>query len=74
MSGSGVCAICGEPPSGQRISVDHDHSCCPGNRTCGCCIRELLCGKCNTLIGMADEDERRLEQAIAYLRRWSTSL
>jgi hypothetical protein len=32
--------------------VDHDHTCCPTReRTCGQCIRGLLCGACNTHLG-----------------------
>jgi hypothetical protein len=58
-----VCALCGEPEtrvaSGkntdgktvQSLSVDHDHSCCSGFRSCGKCIRGLLCTHCNLLVG-----------------------
>jgi hypothetical protein len=27
--------------------VDHDHTCCPGEYTCGKCVRGLLCDDCN---------------------------
>ena len=48
----GHCALCSTTPeeNGKRLSVDHDHSCCPGKMTCGNCIRGLLCYKCNTHI------------------------
>ena len=39
----GVCAICSVPPGPKRLHVDHDHGCCPGHRTCGKCVRDLLC-------------------------------
>ena len=38
------CAVCG---THDDLCVDHDHSCCPGNRTCGKCIRGALCKKHN---------------------------
>jgi DNA-binding CsgD family transcriptional regulator len=45
-----ACAICGKTEadgSGRRLAIDHDHACCPGRRTCGKCIRGLLCTACN---------------------------
>ena len=49
----GVCAYCGtSDPGGQgAFHVDHDHSCCPGKKTCGECINGLLCNACNTGLG-----------------------
>ena len=43
---SGVCAmvLCGRPAK----VIDHDHVCCPGKKTCGKCIRGLLCVTCNS--------------------------
>lgn len=64
-SQSGVCAICGGPPTGNHSQnrpyhVDHDHL--TGK------VRGLLCTNCNILIGQAKESPERLEKAIAYLR------
>jgi hypothetical protein len=59
----GVCAICKQPETtvkfGDKVaalSVDHNHACCPGPRSCGKtgCIRRLLCGLCNHAIGVIE--------------------
>lgn len=67
----GGCAICGSSNPGGRVtrfSVDHDHSCCPGRRSCGSCVRGLLCTPCNQGIGVLGDDPERLEAAARYLR------
>jgi hypothetical protein len=47
----GGCAICGRKDSGNprttALHVDHDHMCCPGQRSCGKCIQGILCHVCN---------------------------
>lgn len=66
----GVCAICRSPDpfgKGRRFHVDHDHSCCPGQKSCGGCIRGLLCGRCNPGLGAFDDDADRLIAAAAYI-------
>lgn len=66
----GVCAICkGINDNGRALSVDHDHKCCPGGKSCGSCIRQLLCLYCNTFIGYAKDDVRRLLAGVAYLEK-----
>lgn len=68
MKQGGGCAICGEQcSSGRRLAVDHDHACCPGERTCGKCIRGLLCGSCNQGIGKLKDSPRLLIAAASYL-------
>ena len=50
----GLCAICGKAETArrhQRLSVDHDHTCCPSGKTCGRCVRGLLCHHCNATLG-----------------------
>lgn len=60
----GLCACCKEVPP---TCVDHDHSCCSGRKTCGKCVRQLLCKKCNTFIGYIESNPGLISQAIAYL-------
>jgi hypothetical protein len=62
------CSICGDPPIARNLSIDHDHSCCPGQRSCGACVRGLLCNPCNVGIGFLREDIENLKRAIAYLQ------
>jgi hypothetical protein len=64
----GVCWICKEPPSRIRLAVDHDHDCCPGGKSCGECVRGLLCTPCNTLLGRVKDGEW-LAEAKRYLDR-----
>lgn len=68
----GVCAICGHKPQKIRLSVDHDHSCCPGkSNSCGKCIRGLLCRNCNfRLLGqICRESTKGTEHALEILRK-----
>lgn len=51
-SQSNKCPLCGrEFGPGQPPQVDHDHKCCPGRKTCGNCIRGVLCRACNVSLG-----------------------
>ena len=61
-----ACGMCHEPfEEGQLIHVDHDHACCPEkNRSCGRCLRGLLCHGCNIALGHV---ERRYALARVYL-------
>lgn len=63
----GGCAICGRPPRNGRHHVDHDHACCPGKRTCGKCIRGLVCFTCNIRIGLIESNSERAQRIRAYL-------
>ncbi len=57
------CAICGGKRNGPgtRLHIDHCHD--TGR------IRGLLCTKCNTAVGLLDNDPERAELVAAYLRK-----
>ena len=47
MSGS-VC--------GGALCVDHDHKCCPGKKSCGKCVRGILCINHNRIVAQLEHD------------------
>lgn len=66
----GTCAVCRRPEGDARrrnLAVDHDHACCPGTRSCGKCIRGLLCSRCNLVAGLMEDDAKRLMAMVTYL-------
>jgi hypothetical protein len=68
-----ACAMCRELfEEEQLIHVDLDHECCRvKNRSCGKCVRGLLCHGCNIALGHI---EHRYAMARAYLdgpRPWA---
>lgn len=51
-----------------NLSIDHDHNCCPENgRSCGKCVRGLLCASCNHGLGNFRDNPELLTEAINYL-------
>lgn len=62
------CSICGTFEPGRKgWCIDHDHSCCPGTKTCGSCVRGVLCVTCNFALGAFKDDPKLLNRAIEYL-------
>ena len=61
-----VCKICNNSEN-KRLSIDHDHSCCNGQFSCGKCIRGLICSRCNRTLGMVNDDKELLQKMIRYL-------
>jgi hypothetical protein len=59
---NGVCAICGknEEIKGRSLAVDHNHQI--GK------VRGLLCGKCNKMLGLSNDNIIILESAINYIK------
>jgi hypothetical protein len=69
-SQGGCCAICLSGSPGKNYwAVDHDHACCPEpGRSCGECIRGLLCSRCNLALGLVNDDAKILDSMKQYLR------
>lgn len=60
----GHCATC---PAVDRLHVDHDHSCCPGEKSCGQCVRDILCHRCNSTLGFVDDSLELLSNLVTYI-------
>jgi hypothetical protein len=68
-SQNGVCAICGKSETEidkrinkkRNLSVDHNHK---TNK-----VRGLLCGKCNKMLGLSNDNKQILINAIKYLTK-----
>lgn len=71
LSEQGGCAACGRSESnGKYWHVDHDHACCPTDaRSCGRCIRGVLCHGCNTALGNVGDSVETLTALIEYIRK-----
>lgn len=70
-SQGGVCDICKQQCRLKpNLCVDHDQACCPGRRSCGECVRGLLCMHCNAALGRFGDDIETLQSAIRYLEKW----
>ncbi len=67
----GRCAGCGsDDPGGKQGEwiIDHDHSCCTyASKTCGRCVRGLLCNHCNLVLGHVKDDPEVLRTLASYL-------
>ena len=65
------CKICKRKDTTfrKRLSVDHNHACCPGEGSCGKCIRGLLCHHCNAALGNVQDNVETLKTMIEYLQK-----
>lgn len=64
---AGLCGLCGRAMTlvsgkGTTCCIDHDHE--TGK------IRELLCARCNQMIGLAEESREILLRALTYLSKF----
>src|SRR5262245_21001533 len=60
-SQGGVCAICGNPETYRRLSMEHEHR--SGK------IRGLLCNSCNNGLGRFFDSEKLLRAAAKYIKK-----
>jgi hypothetical protein len=60
------CDSCG---SSVGIAIDHDHLCCPATKTCGKCIRGVLCRRCNTAEGIFKTNPQSIYGLIEYMKK-----
>ena len=61
-----ACKICGSYPEKRCLAVDHDHK---TNK-----VRDLLCGRCNMLLGVVSDNPTILLKAIQYLNHWNRAI
>lgn len=69
LSKDNLCAICRVVITEYSVHIDHDHNCCPSKKTCGGCVRGLLCENCNKGLGHFKDNKDVLALALAYLSR-----
>lgn len=66
-----LCGKVFDMDSLRPFHVDHDHSCCSGVKSCGKCVRGLLCGNCNLFLGFLKDDTKKMRKAIEYIEGFS---
>lgn len=70
-----LCYLCGDILKFEREGrarqayIDHDHRCCPAQRSCASCRRGLACPGCNYIIGFARDDPERLMRIASNLKK-----
>lgn len=70
-----ACAACRvtDPGAGREWHIGHDHACCPSpGKSCGRCIRNILCYSCNVILGYAKDNPETLVKLSDYLVKHQT--
>jgi hypothetical protein len=73
--GCNVCGAATGSVTDRNLHVDHDHACCPGQRSCGDCVRGVVCNRCNTSVGLYEKGKLRddypnRDKIIVYLQNY----
>lgn len=58
------CGVCGTMDD---LCVDHDHNCCAGRKSCGACVRGVLCGRHNKAEGLLNGDPNEAMALATYM-------
>lgn len=66
---TGICKICNQKPGQKGLHIDHDRKCCDKIGSCGSCVRDLICYRCNVALAHINEDYALMKKALEYLTR-----
>jgi hypothetical protein len=71
------CELCGDKPEAS-LHVDHDHKCCNGVKSCGACVRGIICNRCNKAVdkyetGLMRADYPDMERIKEYVNGYKRS-
>lgn len=64
-----ACAVCKVSFEEDRPCIDHDHNCCKGSKSCGKCVREILCPSCLTLASLMETRFKYSTDLFNYLHK-----
>lgn len=67
------CAVCKDSFEQTKPWIDHDHNCCEGAKSCGKCLRGLLCSSCLTLASIMETRFHHMDGLFEYLTKYLTS-
>lgn len=70
----GRCPICLILAAEARdpFVVDHDHACCPGMKSCGTCVRGIICKQCNLALGHLRDNEDAAQRLADYVKQMNS--
>lgn len=65
------CAVC-KIEFSQAVwpNIDHDHNCCEGAKSCGNCLRGLLCSNCLTIASLVETRFKYMDDLFVYLTKY----
>ena len=51
----------------EATNIDHNHNCCQSSRSCGKCVRGVLCHHCNSALGLLKDDKNKILNLLQYV-------